>query len=130
MFSPFSTIFSKGYLLIDRIIDWVVFKLFSTLFQIYFDCQLHLTILSWNSLYQYSTQHSFQTTGCFPHNYCQTMESGERGMNPVEMNIINPRKNISRAQGSVTFLGFFKSGLCGKQLKAFFSRLLNYWIVW
>ena len=29
----------------------------------------------------------------FPHNHVETMDSGKRGINPVGMNIINPRKD-------------------------------------
>ena len=43
-----------------------------------------------SSLNQYSAQYSFEATGCFPTYHCQTMDSGERGMNPIAMTIINP----------------------------------------
>ena len=32
--------------------------------------RVHLSMLSWSSLNQYSTQYSFQATGCFSHNHC------------------------------------------------------------
>ena len=34
----------------------------------------------------FPAQHSFQATGCFP-----TKDSGEGGMNPVDMTIIKPQ---------------------------------------
>ena len=32
---------------------------------------VHLSMLSWSSFYQYSTQYSFQANGCFSHKHCQ-----------------------------------------------------------
>ena len=39
---------------------------------------VHLSMLSWSYLNQYSAQYSFQATGCFPTTIVKTMGSGER----------------------------------------------------
>ena len=54
---------------------------------------VHLSMLSWSSFNQYSAQYSFQATGSFSNiTFVETTNSGERGMNPVAMTIINPCK--------------------------------------
>ena len=62
--------------------------LFSTVFQSYRTCPcfpgILLTVTPHNIL--------SKPLAAFPHNQCQTMDSGERGMNPVPMTIINPQK--------------------------------------
>ena len=54
---------------------------------------MHPPILSWNPFNQYSSQYSFQATGCFPvKTIVETTDSSERGINPVAMTIINSLK--------------------------------------
>ena len=51
---------------------------------------MHLSMVPWNSFLQYSAQYPFKATGCFstlPSS--KQMDSGERGVNPVTMTIIN-----------------------------------------
>ena len=55
-------------------------------------------VLSW-SFNQYSAQYSFQATGCFP-TIVETMDSDERGMNPVAITIINTWKEYWPCWGS------------------------------
>ena len=51
---------------------------------------MHLSTLSWSSLYQYSEQYSFQATGCFPKKAIFiTVGCYVRGMKPVAMTIID-----------------------------------------
>ena len=52
--------------------------------------------VSWSFLDQYSAQYSFQATGL---TIVETTDSGERGMNPVAMTIINPQKEYWPIRG-------------------------------
>ena len=52
--------------------------------------QMHLPILSWNSIHQYFTQYSFKATSCFP--IAETMDCDERVINPIAKTIFDPRK--------------------------------------
>ena len=54
---------------------------------------MHLSMLSLSSLNQYSSQYSFPIT------IVETTDSDERGMNPVAMTIISPRKEYSPSRG-------------------------------
>ena len=60
--------------------------------------QVHLSMPFWSSFYENSAQCSFQATGCFP--TVETMDSSERGMNPVAMTIIDPQKEYRPGRGS------------------------------
>ena len=60
---------------------------------------VHLFMLSWSSFNQYSAQDSFQATVSHI-TVVETTDSGERGMNPVIMTIINPRKKYWPSRGS------------------------------
>ena len=62
---------------------------------------VHISMLSRSSFNQHSAQYCFQATGCFFQiTIVETMDSGERGMNPVAMTIINPRKEYWPSRGS------------------------------
>ena len=63
--------------------------------------QVDLSMLSMNSFNQYSAQYSFEVTDCFSHiTIVETTDSGEGGMNPVAMTIINPRIEYWPSRGS------------------------------
>ena len=54
---------------------------------------LHLSMLSSSPINQYSTQYSFPSHCLLSHiTIVEITNSSERGMNPVAMTIINPRK--------------------------------------
>ena len=73
---------------------------FSTLFQLSRGCQRTYPC---SPGILFTTKYSVQATRLLSHmTIVQTMDSGERGMNPVAMTIINPGKNISRANTMVT----------------------------
>ena len=64
---------------------------------------VHLSMLSWGSFDQYSTQYSFQATGCFPTQSSskkQKMDNSKRGIHLAAISIVIPGKNISRAKDS------------------------------
>ena len=65
---------------------------FSTVFQLYHDGECTYPCLP--GVFLTSTPHNilFKPLAAFPHNDFRTMNSGERGMNPVAMTIINPWK--------------------------------------
>ena len=52
-----------------------------------------------------STPHNIlsKPQAAFPHNHCRIMGGGERGINPVTMNIINPRKEYWPSREPATF---------------------------
>ena len=52
----------------------------------------------------------------FPHNHCQTRDSGEREMNPVVMTIISPLKEYCRSHGSNQRLSVLKSAALSTRL--------------
>ena len=59
---------------------------------------VHLSMLSWNSFNRYSRQYSFRWL--LSHVIIvETTDSGERGMNPVAMTIINPREEYLPSPG-------------------------------
>ena len=58
---------------------------------------VHPPMIFWSSFNQYSVQYSFQATGILSH---ISIVSGERGMNPVAMTMINPWKEYWPSQGS------------------------------
>ena len=60
---------------------------------------VHVSMLSWNSFNQYSAQYSFWLLSHITV-LETTMDSGERGMNPVAMTIINHRKEYWPSRGS------------------------------
>ena len=78
----------------SRLIDrWMVFNAIFNSISVIPWRPLCLCMLSRYYFNQYSTQYSFQATGCFPHlTIVETTDSGQRKMNPVAMTIINPRK--------------------------------------
>ena len=59
---------------------------------------VNLSMLSWSFFNQYNILS--KPPAVFPYKHCQTTDSGERGMNPVAMTIINPRKEYWPSQGS------------------------------
>ena len=67
---------------------------FSTLFKLYRSG--HSTYQCFPGILFTSAPHNilFKPLAAFPHNIVDTMESGERGMNPVAMTIISPRKEF------------------------------------
>ena len=81
-----------------RFIEWCL-----TQFQRYFSyiaadsAPIHAFLEFFNQL---SAQYSFKATGCFSHTTIfEIMDSGERGMNPVAITIINPRKEYWPSRG-------------------------------
>ena len=77
-FSSFPTIFQKASELCSRV---------NAVFVCYIAKPVHLSMLSWISINEYSAQYSSQATGSFP-TIVETMDIGERGINLV----INPLK--------------------------------------
>ena len=71
--------------------------LFSTVFQLYHGGQC--TCLWFPGVLLTSTVHNIisKPRAAFPNNHCR---NNERGMNPVAMTIINPRKEYWPSQGS------------------------------
>ena len=53
---------------------------------------VHLCMLSCSSFNQYSANILSKPLAAFTHNHCQNNDSGESGMNPVAISIINPWK--------------------------------------
>ena len=72
---------------------------------------VHLSMLSWSSFNQYSAQYPLQTTGCLPTYSLSKQRTAvrERGMNPVAMTIIDPRKEYWPSRGSNQRLPVLKS---------------------
>ena len=87
--------FSMGH----RLIVWCLTP-FSTVFQLYHGGQC--TYSCFPGVLVTSTQHNIlsKPLATFPHNNVRTTDSGERGMNPVAMTIINPRKEYWPSRGS------------------------------
>ena len=62
---------------------------------------VHLSMLSCSSFYQYSAQYSSKVTGCFFRiAIVETINSDEKGMNPVAMTIVNPWQEYWPSRGS------------------------------
>ena len=62
---------------------------------------VHLSMLPWSSFNQYSAQYFFPSHWLFSHiTTVERMDSGEIGMNPFAMAIINPRKEYWPSRGS------------------------------
>ena len=75
--------------------------LFSTLFQLYHSGQY--TYLCFPGILFNSTPPNIlsKPLAAFPHKFAKTMDSGEKGMNPVTMTIINPQKEYWLSPGIV-----------------------------
>ena len=81
--------YMKVHCLIDRMVFNDVFNNISAIWQ----WSVHLSILYWSSFNQYSSQYSIPSHWLLSHiTIAETTNRGERGMNPVPMTIINPRK--------------------------------------
>ena len=72
------------------------FTPFSTLFPLNFGGQYTYFILFSSSIYQHSDNILFKPRATFQHNHCWRMDSSERGMNPVVMTLIIPRREYFR----------------------------------
>ena len=105
----------------SKIIDWSIDCM---MFNVVFNSILviswrpvHLSMRSWSSFNQYSAQYSFQANWLrFPLNHCKTTDSGERGMNPVAMAIIDPQKEYWPSRGSNQLPPVFKSATLPTEL--------------
>ena len=81
--------------LIDWLIDFMVFNAVSNNISVISRRPVHLSTLSWSSFDQYSAVRTifFPSHWLLSHiTFVDTTDSGERGMNPVAMTIINHRK--------------------------------------
>ena len=83
----------------DQLIVWCL-TLFSTVFQLYRGGQC--TYPCFPGALLTSTLHNIfsKTMAAFTHNHCRNNRNGERGINPVTMTIINPRKEYWLSRGS------------------------------
>ena len=72
---------------------------FSTVFQLY--CGGQCTYPCFPGVVLTSTPHNIlsKPLAAFPHNHCRNNGRGERGMNPVSMPIVNPRKEYWPIRG-------------------------------
>ena len=73
---------------------------FSTVFQLY--CSSQCTYPFFPRVFLTSTPHNIlsKLLPAFPHNHCETTDSGEREMNPVAMTITHLRKEYWPGWGS------------------------------
>ena len=92
----------------------------------------HLSMLSWISFNQYSAQCSLQASKLSHITIVETTDSAERGMNPVAMTIINPRREYWPSRGSNQRPPFLKSATLPTELwgsakkdKQMFLRMVN-----
>ena len=96
-----------------------------TVFQLYRGGQCNLSLLSWSFFFfnQCSAQYSSQAAGCLT--VVETTDSGERGMNPVAMTIINPRKEYWLNRGSNQRPPVLKSAMLPTELWGSAKKVLN-----
>ena len=73
----------------------MVFKTFFNSISLTLRQPVHQSMLSWSSFNQYSMQYSLQATGTHM-TTVKTVESGERGMNPVAMTVTRTEYKLSR----------------------------------
>ena len=97
--TPFSTCVISN-LKIDGLFKCMMFNAVFNSISVISRWPVHLSMLSWSFLT--STPHNIfsKPLAAFPQNYCRTTDSVERGMNPVAMTIINPRKEYWPSPGS------------------------------
>ena len=98
---------------IDRLIEWCLIP-FSTVYQLYRYGQC--TYPCFPRVLLTSIQHNIlsKPLASFPHNHRRN--SGERGMHPVAMTIINPRKEYRTIRGSNQQLPVLKSPTLSAEL--------------
>ena len=86
-------------LLFDWLTDCMVLTPFLTVLQLY--CSSQCTFSWFPGVLSTSTPQNIHSKrmSAFPHNHCQTIDNGERGINPVAITTVTsfPGKNIGRA---------------------------------
>ena len=95
--------YGKIFFLMERLIDCMAFNAVFNSNVISFVSRppVHLSMLSCSSFNLCSAQYSLQATGCFSRiTIVEKLDSGEKGMNPVAMTIINLQKEYQPRQES------------------------------
>ena len=95
----FEIVNCKLFVLEASFIDCMVFNTVFNSISVTSQWLVHLSMFSWSSFNQYSTQYSFQATGCFPTKPLSKQWRAVSGMNSVAMTIINPLKEYWQSSG-------------------------------
>ena len=94
---------NSGIAPVLRLIDWIGWLVLNAIFNsisVISWQPVYLSMFFWSSFNQYSSQCSFNATLFFHIKIVGTKYRGERGVHPVSMTIINPRKEYWPSRGS------------------------------